>query len=247
MGSPGNDQCAVSIPKAFCWTKFGDEAGESIGSIFGRKEVERRRNGGVFLWGIGQSIRPSLLQLLRLDPAPSVIFSPMRSAPARRDISPSSIVVWYEGVGLDGHPYYLPEHSLVTSRRDERSPRDFHFALVCESSSPIDPCEDAPSIQLSRLRNLVTGSAVGSSQVTSVVQCVDGTTGPSAEYLVTVMARLVAPYMVRLTNGVMIPNPRQPGKLLQEPPEGVINDLLRLKRGRAGAGYRVGATMNSLW
>src|ERR1700724_2121575 len=117
MGSLGNDQRGVFLPEVFCWTKFGDEAGEAARAIFRRKEAERKGNRGTFLWGIGQSIRPSLLELLHIASAPEVLFSPMRSAAARHDVSPSSVVVWSEGIGLDGQLYVLPEHSLVTSRR----------------------------------------------------------------------------------------------------------------------------------
>ena len=248
MGSVGNDQCVVSVPKAFCWTKFGDEAGESMHSIFRRKEVERQRSDGVFLWGIGQSIRPSLLRLLRLDSAPKVLFSPMKCAPAHRDISPSSIVVWCEGLGLDGQPYCLPEHSLVTSRRDDKFPRNYHYALVCECSAPITPQGNgAPNLRSGSLRNLVSGSTVGSSQVTSVVQRTEDVEGSGPEYAVTATGRLVAPYLVRLTRGVVVPNAGQYGRLSRTQPGWAIDDLLRLRRDEADAGHRIGATANVLW
>ena len=228
-----NDRGAELLPEVFCWTKFGDEAGEAPGSIFARKEVERERNFGTFLWGIGQSIRPSLTKLLSVTTAPEVLFSPIRSAPARRDVSPSSVVVWYEGVGLDGRRYVLPENSLVTSRRDDRYPRDYHFALVCESSAPIRAYrKDAPCLSVASLRNLVSGACVGSSQVTSVVRRVSDLGEGRAEYPVMATARLVTPYLVRLTRGLVMPGCRRSGDPRQVAALPAMDELLRYRHDR---------------
>ena len=89
MGFEGNNRARPCLPEAFCWTKFGVEAGEPPLSIFQRKELERRRNGGIFLWGIGQSIGPSLPDLLRVTPSPEVLFSPIRTPAAAHDVSPA--------------------------------------------------------------------------------------------------------------------------------------------------------------
>src|SRR5262245_58116077 len=88
-----NDLTGKSLPEVFCWTKFGTEAGERVWSIFRRKEIERRRNDGIFLWGIGHSIRPSLVDLLAVTRSPEVLFSPMKSAPSKQDAAPSALVV----------------------------------------------------------------------------------------------------------------------------------------------------------
>ena len=117
----------VPLPLAFCWSKFGIEAGESTRSILERKEVERQRNDGVFLWGIGTSIRPSLRVLLDSTPSPRVVFTPMLSRPAERDSSPSAVVLWNTATDLDGCPYELPRHSLITSSKPGWN-RNRHFA-----------------------------------------------------------------------------------------------------------------------
>jgi hypothetical protein len=44
------------LPEAFVWTRFGTEAGQTIDRILARKEAERIANGGLFLWGIGNSV-----------------------------------------------------------------------------------------------------------------------------------------------------------------------------------------------
>lgn len=248
MGPLGNNLQGVSFPEVFCWTKFGDEAGEHSDSIFRRKEVERQRNRGIFLWGIGQSVRPSLIQLLRITAAPKVLFSPIKSSAAPHDASPSSVVIWYEGIGLDGQPYALPKHSLVTSRRDDRLMRDYHFALVCERESPIIRREEgAPRLKSASLRNLISGSPVGSSQVTSVVRYVEDSGSPGTDYPVVTEARLVAPYLVRLTCGVTVPRPRQLDLLRKTDLASGIEDLLGVKHSEVPATERIGAPTGLLW
>jgi hypothetical protein len=243
-----NDRGAEFLPDVFCWTKFGYEAGEAPGSIFARKEVERERNSGTFLWGIGQSIRPSLTKLLDATATPEVLFSPIKSAPARCDVSPSSVVVWYEGVGLDGRRYVLPENSLVTSRRGDRYPRDHHFGLVCESSTPIHAHrKDAPRLSVASLRNLVSGACIGSSQVTSVVRRVSGPGEGRADYPVMATARLVAPYLVRLTRGLVIPGCRRSDDCDQVAAAPAMDDLLRYRHDKQDNDDQAEVTTALLW
>src|SRR5687768_13573201 len=106
----------LDIPDSFCWTKYGTEAGEGIGSILERKERERLANDGLFLWGIGNAIGPSLLALLEAAARPQVVFTPMRSRPSSHDVAPTQTALWHRGFGLDGRPFELPAHSQVTSR-----------------------------------------------------------------------------------------------------------------------------------
>lgn len=230
MDPVSNNPGTAYLPDVFCWTKFGDEAGESAYSIFRRKEVERQRNGGVFLWGIGQSIRPSLVELLRVVTFPRVFFSPIRSAPASRDVSPAAVVIWCQGVGFDGQPYVLPEYSLVTSRRDASAARAYHFALVCDSETPITARRsDLPPLSLHGLRNLVSGSPLGSSQVTSVVRRDQAHDGAGAEYPIVAEARLVYPYLVRLTQGIVIPGTLGVDAASRATTEHAVGELLRLR------------------
>ena len=69
----------VALPEYFCWTRFGTEAAEPIDSILGRKERERVANRGIFVWGIGNAIGPSIRELLRREAQPEVLFSPIKS------------------------------------------------------------------------------------------------------------------------------------------------------------------------
>jgi hypothetical protein len=189
----------AQLPSLFCWTKYGTEAGEDIGSILERKEAERAASGGVFLWGVGNAVGPSLEALVATTARPRVIFTPMRSRPAKRDVAPGITAEWHRGYGLDGDPFEVPSTSRVTSRFSES--RGYHYALVCRSDEPL-AVQTAPTpwFVSDHVRNLRSGAQVGASQVTSVVQRVACALGwePSA-YQVAFSADLVAPYFVRLT------------------------------------------------
>lgn len=191
----------MDLPDAFCWTKYGDEAGEAISSILRRKDAEREANGGLFLWGIGTSIRPSLLKLLSDLPAPEVIFSPMLSAPTPRDVSPKAVAVWHRARGLDGELFELPPHTMVTSRLDVGVHSKRHYALVCESSAPLahdDGFATRQWIDDALLRNLASGRPLGGSQVTSVVRRTLASESPRRRYRVGFRATLQYPYFVEL-------------------------------------------------
>lgn len=188
----------VTLPDAFCWTRFGTEAGESIERIVERKEHERQANGGVFLWGIGNSVAPGIADLLgRVDP-PEALFSPIRSRPRKVDVTPGCVVRWTAAEDLFGVPYRLPEHTRVTSRWDPERRGSGHYALVCGSPDPIE-LGDHGEVRFGALRNLRSGAPLGASQVTAVVEHVDDAVDPSStQYTVALRVCLVAPFFVRL-------------------------------------------------
>ncbi len=189
-----------ALPRSFCWTRFGTEAGETIESILARKEAERRVNGDVFFWGIGNSVAPALAELVRRVSAPEVLFSPIKSRPRQVDVEPANVVRWTSAETLSGDPFKLPEHASITSRWDPERPPRGHYALVCSSSGPLK-IEDAGRLSFSALRNLRSGAPLGASQVTAVVHRADTGQG-SGDYPVAFRAALVAPYFVRLREAV---------------------------------------------
>lgn len=194
------DTDTAELPDLFCWTKYGTEAGEDIGAILARKEAERLAGDGTFFWGIGNAIGPSIEVLLAHVAEPQVVFTPMRSRPAARDVTPAQVAVWHRGIGLDGEPFELPDFSRVTSRISPT--RSYHYALVCRSDRALGVnARRGPSFASTHVQNLRSGSMVGASQVTSVVRRIACALGlmPSS-YTVSFTADLVAPYLVRLTN-----------------------------------------------
>lgn len=194
------DSTAELLPDLFCWTKYGTEAGEDIGAILARKEAERLASGGTFLWGIGNAVGPSVEALLAHAADPQVVFTPMRSRPAARDVTPAQVAVWHRGIDLDGEPFEFPDSSCVTSRISPT--RGYHYALVCRSEQPLGVgARRGPSFASTHVQNLRSGSKIGASQVTSVVRRIACALGlmPSS-YTVSFTADLVAPYFVRLTD-----------------------------------------------
>jgi hypothetical protein len=231
MGSEGNNPGWSSLPETFCWTKFGAEAGELPLSIFQRKELERRRNEGVFLWGIGQSISPSLPGLLRVTSTPEVLFSPIKTSAATHDVSPAQVVLWCDAVGYDGRRFSLPEYSLVTSRMNPARPRSGHYALVCEAGSPILELEGKNHyLAPEALRNLRSGTPLGASQVTAIVRRIRISTPTRAEYPVVARARLIYPYLVRLTRAIPVPENCRADRVGLTAFESSIGSLLQLRK-----------------
>lgn len=185
-------QLFPSLPRAFCWTRFGSEAGEAIEAILARKELERLANDGCFYWGVGNALGPSIRALLALAEKPEVLFSPIRGRPRQIDVEPPAVTRWRHGRDLDGSLFRLPDRVIVTSRSSRSRS---HYALICQSSEPL-VTGDHGRLSLQTLRNLVSGNAVGSSQVTAVVRRPAET--HAGAYVVALRARLVAPYFVRL-------------------------------------------------
>jgi hypothetical protein len=186
-------------PGGFCWSKFGVEAGEPAESILARKEHERRLNGGIFLWGIGTSIWPSLQALLQVNKSPTIVFSPMLSRPAKIDVMPDCVAVWTTATGMDGSKYEFPQHSFVSSRVTPSRVRR-HFALVCATDAEIrDRSTDGQCVYRSELRNYLSNNELGASQVTAVVRRIkEVATRLERPHRIAFKAQLTYPYLVEL-------------------------------------------------
>lgn len=194
----------MGIPRYFCWTRFGAEAAQEVTEIIQRKEEERQAGHGIFLWGIGNAVGPSIRELLRVSEAPEVLFSAIKSMPKSIDTNPPAVAAWTDARGLDGRPFALPQGTLVTSRFDPASPKRSHYALVCHSDVPLKVSRGAESVSFQSLRNLLTQKPIGASQVTAVVQH-DLTYNNRGEgYAVAIRARLVAPFFIKLNHAILV-------------------------------------------
>ncbi len=194
------------LPESFCWTRFGAEAGQLIDAIVERKESERHRNGGTFLWGVGNAVGPSIRELVRRLPDPEVLFSPIKGRPRECDVAPESIVMWKVGETLDRRAYHLPKHSLVTSRAVQQCSKSSHYALVCFSAEPIQLIHEGPALAFSGLTNFLSGRPVGASQVTAVVTRAPSDAEPRTQYEIAFRAHLVDPYFIRLREPTQMTN-----------------------------------------
>src|SRR4051812_32762844 len=92
--APANDERHDRLPEAFCWTKMGAEAGQSLQTILARKDAERHLGNGVFFWGIGCSLGARMWRFVNSVTQPRVVFTPMRTRPKDIDVSPKRVCVW---------------------------------------------------------------------------------------------------------------------------------------------------------
>jgi hypothetical protein len=106
---------------------------------------------------------------------------------------------------MDGITYELPPHSVVTSKPPGCRSGQAHYALVCWRDSELNASEPGLCVDHLEVRNLLTGSAVGSSQVTSVVKRVPRGQGNTRLYQVAFRASLTYPYLVSLRSPVAVP------------------------------------------
>jgi len=219
------------LPNFFCWTRFGTEAGEAIGHILQRKEDERAANRGVFIWGIGNAVGPSIRELVRRGPKPEVLFSPIKCSPRPQDALPAAVAAWMSGETLDGGAYDLPEHSLVTSRYDPLTPRSTHYALVCFSRTPITPVHSVGKISFAGLTNLRTGRPIGASQVTAVVHSSGADVNRGQVYDVAIRAELAYPYFIKLRQPLVLPTSANADKGKREWTSSAFQFLRRERQG----------------
>ncbi len=197
----------MHLPTSFCWTRFGTEAGQTISTIFSRKELEREANGGLFLWGIGNAVGSSLRSLIRETLQPVVAFSPIRSRAKAIDIQPRRVFTWTQAIGLDGVSWPLPSGTLVMSRGDatQMGQKVRHYALVCRNPAPLALAAPVTTVRFEELRNLVSGRPLGASQVTAVVTTSQQREESSATlYDVVLVTELAYPYFVELTDPVLV-------------------------------------------
>lgn len=193
----------AALPTVFCWTRFGTEAGEPIERILKRKEAERQANGGMFCWGIGNSIAPAMTELLERIDYPELLFSPIKSRPRKVDVSPPDVVRWTTATDLWGSRFDVPAGTQITSRWNRERPRLAHYALVCASAEPLRPSR-LGRLSVRKLRNLCSGAPPGASQVTAVVSRSDESEHAKRDYTVVLRARLVTPYFIRLGDPVPV-------------------------------------------
>lgn len=205
--SPGHDRpqvCEQALPLVFCWTKIGAESGQSLEDIVRRKNLERECSGGVFSWGIGNSIGPALEHACRMltTDAVDAVFTPMKAAPKAIDTAPQAIVMWRMYRGLSGPIHAVGRHMLITSRAHGASgvEKKGHYALICSSPTPLHASAGGTGVvDADAVANVVSSNPVGHSQVTAVVEYRPGSTPvPSRSYPIAFRARLKLSRFVRL-------------------------------------------------
>ena len=108
---------------AFCWSKMGTEAGQTLEDIIHRKEIERIANLGIFTWGIGNSLGDAVDLLAGKYNNPMAVFTPMKSKAKQIDITPGEIFLWNGYYDKNGTIRNLPQYSFLTSRANSGNQR----------------------------------------------------------------------------------------------------------------------------
>lgn len=146
---------------------------------------------------------PSFPALLGSTRTPSVVFSPIKSAPRVCDERPDKIAVWGDGIGANGESFDLPSGSLVTSHATTGFRRR-HYALVCRSALPFSSRQMNDEVDFHSLVNLKSGNPLGPSQVTAIVRRVQRSASKSLNYPIAFIADLVAPYFVEFRRSQIV-------------------------------------------
>lgn len=184
-----------------CWTRMQAEAGQGLERIIHRKEQERLAGDGLFFWGVGNAPSTMIRALSRMGAKIPVVFSVMKGKPKAIDEKPDAVVAWNGYIDNQGVEQTVPEHVLVTSRRDSAGgPKRSHYALMCFSALPLELRTGLP-FDHRRYRNAgVAGGMIGASQVTALIEPGVSFNNPGqADYHENLVAELTGSYWVKLT------------------------------------------------
>lgn len=189
------------VPSAFVWSRIGPESGETLDLVLERKERQRLASGGVFVWGVGHSVRNGVQRLLEGEPRPRVLFTRIQGAGARIDRAPRGLLLW-RGYHDEGEVRPLPPGAIVVSRAHTRlGIKIRQYALFCASNEPLR-LRTIGSFNRGGVVNIESGHPVGASQVTAVVRHVGDGEGRQAE--IVLEADLIAPYAAQLADPISI-------------------------------------------
>ena len=194
------------LPRTFCWTRMGAEAGQTLDSIIYRKELERASDNGIFIWGIGNSLGDRIWKFVDNIKRPKVLFSEIKSKAKVIDANPDKIYQWTYYRDRYGNCKKLPRHSLVLSRAYSKSAiKSKHYALVCFKNKKITG-EKWQKINFANLKNIYSEKKkLGYSQVTAIVEPNGNELKNSLNYDVVFSAELKEPYFITLLNPLEVP------------------------------------------
>lgn len=199
----------MTVEEYVCWTRMQAEAGQALGRIVARKELERSAGDGLFAWGVGNAPSRVASALARLGTPVRLVLSIMKSRPKDVDVAPARVSAWRRYVDLDGVVRRLPANLVVTSRADSAGgPKRHHAALLCRSDRPVALDAAAAPFDPSAYVNAGgNGGAVGASQVTALLRRVRKPAAVS-DYRADIVAELASSYWVKLLDPVELSAPR---------------------------------------
>ena len=227
------------IPRIFCWSKMGVESGEDLGAILQRKEIERKANGGIFTWGVGTALGESMARLISLVDDPVVVFTPMKAKPKSIDRHPNNLLLWLTYYDRSGVEHMLPRYSLLTSRghTGTNQRKRSHYALICSASKSLSQYAGG-ALNAAELRNLKTGKPIGFSQVTSIVERLNGDVGEGKLYDIGFQAHLHGEGQVRLAKSIQIGSKEVKGAFAAAREDGIDAWKYEVDRIKSNLEYR---------
>jgi hypothetical protein len=184
----------------FVLTKPGIEAGESLADTVARKEAERVAGKGIFWWGIGSSLGPTVCKAAQNagGKLPLVfVLNNRPSRPKKHDVSPAQVFRWTKWQDWNGSVRDIPAFAHVTSRGHEL--KSAHYALVCYSEKPITFDVKGPAFDPSLCRTAL-GKQPGSSQVTALVWGDLNADHKVGQHRIAFRATLISPWQAKLVS-----------------------------------------------
>lgn len=203
---PAKDRLSAPahLTNIVCWSRMQTEAGQGLEAIVNRKELERRANGGVFFWGVGNPPAKSVREVVRSGERVDAVFSVMKSKPKPSDVSPSRVVLWRSYFDTSGSEKPLPSGTLITSRGESATrAKSAHYALMCYSQDALELGDLGPFDPDAYCNLSAERGPVGASQVTALVERHSrerSTTG----YRVNLRAQMTGSFWVRLGSPVTL-------------------------------------------
>lgn len=164
------------LPHIFCWTKMGNDAGETLDGILARKEFERRAGGGEFWWGVGELPGKSnasgrLWKLRKGVEQPEAIFTHLHGCAAeKRKTGTAKLWTAYRD---NGAVRPLPPSVIITSKPTRKR----YYALRCMSASPLKAATFGVLDSRSVKNYGSDKRQVGTSQITAIVELQDVSLG----------------------------------------------------------------------
>ena len=181
----------------FVWTKMQSEGGQSLSAILALKEAERLAGGGIFWWGVGNSLGTAVKEAAKSARGTlPILFSMMRATPQRKDVNPGQVHLWTTWADATGAVHNVPAHVLEWSRGADN--KKTHYALVCRAPTPLVIGDHGP-FDPSRCRTHL-GNPPGASQVTALLQGDLGEDHSPGTYHFGFRATLIEPWTVQLVN-----------------------------------------------
>ena len=185
------------------------EGGQQLEEIVRRKELERRANGGIFCWGVGNAPNRCTASLARGSIEIDVLFSIMKSRPKLVDVAPTGTLIWRRFIDCNGRERTIPRSSLVTSKSE--SPNGLkrsHFALFCQANSPL-VLGDLGSFDPSAYRNIgAAGGSIGPSQVTALLRRITAENS-NGSYKINLKAKMFGSYWAKLIDPIPMESDKQ--------------------------------------